>query len=83
MFGGYNRYFSAAAVWRKFGLLPAFGRQLSARLIRLIPAAAWNMVAAAAGPALPASSRERQVPSGRVVELQASSFVVAASLAAR
>ena len=65
LFGGYTRYFLALAFWRKLAWLPAFGRQLSADVIRVIPAAAWNAIGKTIGGALPGGRRERPL-AGRV-----------------
>src|SRR5437868_12158441 len=59
LFGGYGRYFLALTIWSKLAWLPALGRQLSAGVIRTIPAAAWNAIGKVIRPTLPGTRRER------------------------
>jgi asparagine synthase (glutamine-hydrolysing) len=55
LFGGYNRYFLAARIWRRIRFLPAPVRRLAAVMIRVLPPQAWNRVFTAARPLLPES----------------------------
>lgn len=42
LFGGYNRYFWATSLWRRFGKVPLGLRRGAARIVSSIPASAWN-----------------------------------------
>jgi len=53
LFGGYNRYFLAARIWRRIRMLPLPARILAARVIGALSPAAWNRVFATVSPALP------------------------------
>lgn len=64
LFGGYLRYFFAMALWQKVAPFPTFGRQLSASVIRMIPAAAWNAIGTVARPLIP-GSRPGRLLAGR------------------
>ena len=47
LFGGYNRYLSAARVWGHLAKLPAPVRGAVGRTLAALPASAWNRLAAA------------------------------------
>jgi asparagine synthase (glutamine-hydrolysing) len=53
LFGGYPRYFLAQALWRKLAMVPAFGRRLSANIVRMTPAAVWNTIGPVVRPVIP------------------------------
>ncbi|NJA05722.1 asparagine synthase (glutamine-hydrolyzing) [Methylococcaceae bacterium WWC4] len=53
LFGGYNRYFLGAGLWRKLAPLPPFGRNLAANLLTGLGAEQWNRLARLAAPLLP------------------------------
>jgi len=53
LFAGYNRYFWAPSLWKRFGKLPASLRALMAAAVSTIPASTYNRLAAAFGPAIP------------------------------
>lgn len=57
LFGGYSRYRRAAGIWRKLAPLPDFARAGLAGVIRSLPVAAWNRLAAPILPMLPVRSR--------------------------
>lgn len=46
LFGGYNRYFWAPKLWRRFGGLPAPLQQALAASITLLPTSSWDGLAA-------------------------------------
>jgi len=58
LFGGYNRYFWGASLWRRIGWMPAGGRALLAGAITLLSPAAWDSVFRAFGPLLPAKFKQ-------------------------
>ena len=47
LFGGYNRYLSAAKVWEQMSRLPAPVRRAAGRALAALPPSAWNGLAAA------------------------------------
>ncbi|MEW6676325.1 MAG: asparagine synthase (glutamine-hydrolyzing) [Pseudomonadota bacterium] len=53
LFGGYNRYLRAVAIWRRVGGLPRGVRMALAGLLNAFPPAAWERVFAGLGPVLP------------------------------
>ncbi len=58
LFGGYKRYFTAMAIWQKVATLPALGRQVTSKMIRMIPAAAWNGMGSLLRPVVAGERRE-------------------------
>ena len=58
LFGGYNRYFWAEAIWRKLGRLPAPARRALAGAIRAAPPRTWQRLFDLAGPVLPGRLRQ-------------------------
>ncbi len=62
LFAGYQRYAMGRSIWNKFSLLSPALRKLGAGAMTAIPAAAWNAMARAASPLLPA--RLRMIPLG-------------------
>lgn len=61
LFGGYNRYFTATAIWRRLGWLPAPLRAAMARGIRSLSPETWNGLNAGLKPVLPARLRTQRV----------------------
>ncbi len=59
MFGGYNRYFWAQAIWNRIGRLPDVAKRLLARGMSGLSPDNWDRVFAALGPLLPAAYRQR------------------------
>ena len=57
LFGGYNRYFWAAELWRKLGWLPTPLRAALAGLLTTLPPAAWDGVFSRVGRFLPTGLR--------------------------
>lgn len=57
LFGGYNRYFLAARLWRRLETVPLALRKLAARGITAVPVGAWNALYGAASPLIPARAR--------------------------
>jgi asparagine synthase (glutamine-hydrolysing) len=53
LFGGYNRYLTARAAWKRMLHLPRFARQTVAGVLRTISPAAWDRLAEYARPLLP------------------------------
>lgn len=53
LFGGYNRYLTARTTWKRMAYLPRFARQAVAGALRTLSPAAWDRLAACAGPLLP------------------------------
>jgi len=61
LFGGYNRYFTATAIWRRLGWLPAPLRASLAGGIRGLSPDNWNRLYAALQPLVPAGLRTQRV----------------------
>lgn len=57
LFGGYNRYFWARSLWRKFGWMPHPLRAALAGVLTTVPPASWNTVFQKLGQWLPARLR--------------------------
>lgn len=57
LFGGYNRYFWASEIWRKFGWLPRPWRSALASLLTTLPPGAWDAAFDRLGRLLPAGLR--------------------------
>ncbi len=57
LFGGYNRYVLTAAFWKKIARVPLPLRSAAARVLKSVPAPAWDRFGAAAGGLLPRSLR--------------------------
>jgi asparagine synthase (glutamine-hydrolysing) len=57
LFGGYNRYFWAMALWRRLQRLPSKIRVAAAGLLTSLSPDGWNRVFGVAGPLLPARVR--------------------------
>lgn len=57
LFGGYNRYFWARNLWRKFGWMPRPLRAALAGVLTTVPPAAWNTAFQKLGQWLPARLR--------------------------
>lgn len=57
LFGGYNRYFLAARLWRRLESVPLTLRKAAARGITAVPVGAWNALYGAASPLIPARAR--------------------------
>lgn len=57
LFGGYNRYLTARAVWRRMQRLPPAVRRLLSALLCTLPPAAWDKLFAVARPLLPGRLR--------------------------
>ncbi|AWB90140.1 asparagine synthase (glutamine-hydrolyzing) [Salinibacterium hongtaonis] len=55
VFGGYNRYVSAKAVWGRFAKLPKFARSAAAKALTSVSPAKWDGFMAHASKVLPAS----------------------------
>lgn len=53
LFGGYNRYLTARAVWGRMQRLPLTARRCFAALLRALPPAAWDKLFLLARPLLP------------------------------
>lgn len=53
LFGGYNRYFWATSLWRRFGRIPRTLRRTAAGMLTAAPAGFWNSAFGAISPALP------------------------------
>lgn len=60
LFGGYNRYFMASALWRKVRWAPHPLRQAAAAVLDAIPARMWDSLYSVASPALPQRLRTAQ-----------------------
>lgn len=60
LFGGYNRYLLASAIWGKIGWLPASVRSFAARGITALPPAAWSRLYRALAGSLPPQLRFSQ-----------------------
>lgn len=56
-FGGYNRYFLARSIWRKYGWVPASVRSLAAYAITRVAPVAWDRMSARVHKFLPAHLR--------------------------
>jgi asparagine synthase (glutamine-hydrolysing) len=59
LFGGYNRYFLAARLWRGIARVPRSLRSGVASAIKAIPPSRWNSLYALASPLLPSALRLR------------------------
>ncbi len=59
LFGGYNRYFWAQAIWNRIGRLPDVAKRLLARGMSGLSPDNWDRVFAALGPLLPAAYWQR------------------------
>lgn len=57
LFGGYNRYFWATSLWRRFGKIPLGLRRSAAGVFSSIPAMAWNTAFEAFSWAIPGKYR--------------------------
>lgn len=57
LFGGYNRYVWASAIWRKLAWMPRPLRAALAGVLTIVPPAAWNHVFQKLGRLLPATLR--------------------------
>jgi asparagine synthase (glutamine-hydrolysing) len=58
LFGGYNRYFWGASIWRRLGWMPRGARRAAAGALTAVSPPAWDRVFEAAGPVLPARVRQ-------------------------
>ena len=58
LFGGYNRYFWGASIWRRLGWMPRGARRAAAGALTAVSPPAWDRVFEAASPVLPASARQ-------------------------
>ena len=65
LFGGYNRYFHAPAIWRNVGRLPLSVRQGIAGALRLLSPERWDHVASSLSFAFP--SELRRGPAGEKI----------------
>ena len=61
LFGGYNRYVIATALWRKLGLMPSAVRRSVAAGLRSLPASTWQRVLKPANGLFPAHRRQRNM----------------------
>jgi len=61
LFGGYNRYVLATALWRKLGLVPAPLRRGIAAALQSLPASAWQRLLEPANRVLSTRWRQRNV----------------------
>ena len=61
LFGGYNRYVIATALWRKLGLLPRCLRQGVAAGVKSLPASSWQRLLEPANRLLSVRRRQRNV----------------------
>jgi asparagine synthase (glutamine-hydrolysing) len=68
VFGGYNRYVWAAAVWRRFGWMPAGLRRALAGTLLSVSPRGWDALASRLRPLLPEAARH-QVPGEKVHKL--------------
>ena len=68
VFGGYNRYLWADAVWRRFGWMPAGLRRAVAGTLLSVSPRGWDSLATRLGPLLPNAARQR-VPGEKVHKL--------------
>jgi asparagine synthase (glutamine-hydrolysing) len=59
VFGGYNRYGWAPAMWRRFGWLPGPARRGLAGALTTLSPAGWDGVLRVAGPVLPRAASQR------------------------
>ena len=59
LFGGYNRHYWAAHLWRRLGHLPRPLRGVLAAAMQALPPTAWDTMFAALGRFLPRSLRQR------------------------
>ncbi|MGH9661267.1 MAG: asparagine synthase (glutamine-hydrolyzing) [Bryobacteraceae bacterium] len=59
LFGGYVRYLWAESIWRRTGRWPAGTKQLASRLVRSVPATAWDSLFGVLNPMLPGRLRQR------------------------
>ena len=57
LFAGYNRYFWANSLWRRFGRIPPSFRGAASSGLTAIPAGAWNELFRLIGPLLPSRFR--------------------------
>jgi asparagine synthase (glutamine-hydrolysing) len=74
LFGGYNRYFWGAGIWRHVGGLPRPLRGALARALTAPSAAAWDRLFEAVGPLLPARAR-RPDPGDKLHKLARALYV--------
>jgi len=58
LFGGYNRYFWGASIWRRLGWMPRGARRAAAGALTAVSPPTWDRVFGAAGPVLPARMRQ-------------------------
>lgn len=61
LFGGYNRYFVAGDLWRKFSRMPPGLRASAALLIRSLSPKTWNNLASSVMPLLPSNYQHQNV----------------------
>lgn len=59
LFGGYNRYLTAARLWHRFQTIPVVARRLAALGIHALSPSSWDLVAAAIKSLTPANLRMR------------------------
>jgi asparagine synthase (glutamine-hydrolysing) len=57
LFGGYNTYQFAPALWRKISRLPAPLRSIAAAAMAKLPASSWDSVLKALGPLMPGRAK--------------------------
>jgi asparagine synthase (glutamine-hydrolysing) len=68
VFGGYNRYLWADAMWRRFGWMPAPLRRAVSGTLRSVSPRGWDTLLSRLGPVLPSSARQR-VPGEKIHKL--------------
>ena len=61
LFGGYNRYFTAASIWRRLGWLPTELRTTAAKAIKVLSPKTWNRLNAYLTPLMPKNLRTQRV----------------------
>jgi asparagine synthase (glutamine-hydrolysing) len=61
LFGGYDRHLFAAGLWPKIERVPQPLRAAAGRALRMVPAAAWTNIGAAAGGLLPWAMKVRRL----------------------
>ena len=57
LFGGYARYFLAAAMWKRVSRVPMLMRRMGGQLVRSVPERGWDRLYAFAQPLMPAHRR--------------------------
>ncbi|GHC99656.1 asparagine synthetase B [Pseudorhodoferax aquiterrae] len=69
LFGGYERYFLAQALWQRLQRVPEHLRAALARAVLALPVATLNRLFGLAGPLLPARARRYQNPGDKLHKL--------------